>query len=207
MSEEKNNIITEDWTVNTEVITTEKVKKKTSIFRPLDERIKQTIIAQKKNYVAARSSKLQPGIAEKIVTDLAQKFNLEEPQHAIAILAMLFQQGGTARSCDGNMSVIFMDVTVKLTDVRKILKENSCNKSERKLARTLANEIHEIASILEIPGNLYQKIQKQNLNTVFNTEQKIWLSDFQSDNENCPIELRKFILETFKKSTNLKQKK
>jgi hypothetical protein len=112
---------------------------------------------------------------------------------------MLFQQGGTARSCDGNMSVTFMDVTVKLADVRKVLKENSCNKSERKLARTLANEIHEIASILEIPGNLYQKIQKQNLDTVFNTEQKVWLSDFQSDNENCPVELRKLILETLKK--------
>jgi len=110
---------------------------------------------------------------------------------------MLFQQGGTARSCDGNMNATFMEVTVKLAEVRKVLKENSCNKSERKLARSLANEIHEIASILEIPGNLYQKIQKQNLDTTFTMDQKVWLSDFQSDNENCPVELRKLILETF----------
>ena len=41
--------------------------------------------------------------------------------------------------------------------------------------------------------------KKQNLDTVFNTEQKVWLSDFQSDNENCPVELRKLILETLKK--------
>ena len=34
--------------------------------------------------------------------DLSQKFKLSEPQHAIAILTMLFQQRGTARSCDEN---------------------------------------------------------------------------------------------------------
>jgi hypothetical protein len=141
------------------------------------------------------------------VTDLTEKFNLTHPQHAIAILAMLFQQGGTARSCDGNMSATFMNVTVKLADVRKTLKENSCNKSERKLARSLANEIHEIADLLEIPGNLCQKIQKQNIEIVFTMDQKVWLSDFQSDNENCPIELRKLILDSFNKKPEDKQKK
>jgi hypothetical protein len=49
--------------------------------------------------------------------------------------------------------------------------------------------------------------KKQNLDTVFNTEQKVWLSDFQSDNENCPVELRKLILETFKSKKTTKNKK
>lgn len=193
-----------------EVNTGKNEKKETTnytIFSPLNEDIRKTILEQKKNYVATRSSKLQPGVAEKIVKDLTEKFNLTHPQHAIAILTMLFQQGGTARSCDGNMSVTFVGKTVKLAEVRKILKENSCNKSERKLARTLANEIREIANLLEIPGNLHQKIQKQNLDSTFTMEQKVWLSDFQSDNENCPIELRKLILETFKKTPENKPKK
>lgn len=179
-----------------------------NIFNPLSENIKKEILEQKKNYIAARSSKLQPGIAEKIVIQLTEKFEFDEPQYTIAILTMLFQQGGTARSCDGNMNATFQGVTVKLAEVRKVLKENSCNKSERKLARTLANEIRETASLLEIPGNLYQKIQKQNLDTTFTMDQKVWLSDFQSDNGNCPVELRKLILETFKKkSENKSQKK
>jgi hypothetical protein len=29
--------------------------------------------------------------------------------------------------------------------------------------------------------------------------EKTWLSDFQSDNENCPVDLRSLILNTFKK--------
>lgn len=195
--------------MTTETKTTQDLKntEKNNIFSPLNEDMKETILKEKKNYIAARSSKLQEGVAEKIVTDLTEKFKLTQPQHALAILAMLFQQGGTARSCDGNMSATFVNVTVKLADVRKILKENSCNKSERKLARTLANEIYEIANLLEIPGNLYPKIQKKNLDIVFTMDQKVWLSDFQSDNENCPIELRKYILDSFNKKSEDNSKK
>ena len=52
---------------------------------------------------------------------------------------------------------------------------------------------------METPGNLYSKIQKQDLKKSFTLEQKVWLSDFQSENEDSPVELRTMILETFKK--------
>ena len=121
-------------------------------------------LEEKKNYITARSSTLQDGVVEKIITDIQTNHKLDDPQKVIAILAMLFQQGGTARSCDGNMSVTLFDVTIKLADIRKVLKTNSCNKAERKLARSLADKIFEIAKIMDIPGNLYIKIQKQNQN-------------------------------------------
>jgi hypothetical protein len=60
---------------------------------------------------------------------------------------------------------------------------------------------------LGVPGNLYKKIQKCNLNRKFTLEEKVWLSDFQSDNESCPIELKQLILETFQKSGDEKRKK
>lgn len=105
------------------------------------------------------------------------------------------------------MSITLFTKEFKLSDIRKILKQNSSNKSERKLARTLATEIFEICKVLETPGNLYLKIQKSNLNKTFTTEEKIWLFDFQSDNEDCPMELRNLILETFKKRKNEKKPK
>lgn len=105
------------------------------------------------------------------------------------------------------MSATFNGITIKLAEIWKVLKENSYDKSERKLARTLANETHETASILEIPESLYQKIQKQNLETTFKMDEKVWLSDFQFDNENCPVELRKLILETFNKKPRQTKKR
>jgi len=52
---------------------------------------------------------------------------------------------------------------------------------------------------MELPGNLYLKIQKKNLERKFSIEEKAWLSDFQSDNEKCLVELKNLIVETFKK--------
>lgn len=174
---------------------------KINLTSPIGETLKKNLIAEKSTYVAARSSKLPLGVAEKIITDLIQTSKLDTPEQALVLLAMIFQQGGTSRSCDGNMAVTYLGKTVKLADIRKILKANSCSKGERKLARTLADRICEIAEIMEIPGNLSQKVQRQNLDRKFEMKEKVWLSDFQSDNENCPLELRKLIQETFKKPT------
>lgn len=174
---------------------------KINLTSPIGETLKKNLIAEKSTYVAARSSKLPLGVAEKIITDLIQTSKLDTPEQALVLLAMIFQQGGTSRSCDGNMAVTYLGKTVKLADIRKILKANSCSKGERKLARTLADRICEIAEIMEIPGNLSQKVQRQNLDRKFEMKERVWLSDFQSDNENCPLELRKLIQETFKKPT------
>ena len=48
---------------------------------------------------------------------------------------------------------------------------------------------------MELPGNLYKKIQKGNLDKEFTIEEKAWLSG----NENCQLELRTLILGTFRK--------
>jgi hypothetical protein len=173
----------------------------------INKDLKKKLLSEKNTYVAARTSKLQKGTAEKILKRIQEQFELNGSDESLTIIAILFQQGGTARSCDGNMSITVFDKEFKLADIRKILKQMSCNKAERKLARTLASEIREIALILEIPGNLYSKIQKNDLTKTFTIEEKTWLSDFQSDNEDCPVELRSLIIETFKRNKENKQKK
>jgi hypothetical protein len=142
---------------------------------------------------------LQPGVVDAIFKKIKEQFKLNYPDEAKAALALLFQQGGTAISCDGNMTVFIFEQEFKLSNIRKILKSCSCNKAERKLTRSLANEIYEIALVMEVPSNLFNKIQKKDLNRTFSMEQKVWLSDFPSDNENCPAEFRALILETLKK--------
>ena len=165
----------------------------------ISETLKKKLEKEKNFYVTNRSAVLQQGVVTDILKTIEKQHNLNTPEEAIAALALFFQQGGTARSCDGNMVVKIFNQEFKLANIRKILKNCSCAKGERKLARSLANEIKEIAFIMELPGNLYNKIQKKDLSRNFTIEEKVWLSDFQSDNENCPAELRALIIETFKK--------
>lgn len=185
----------------------EKTTPQEAMTSELDKTFLDTLSNEKKNYITTRSSKVQPVVAEKILADITEAKKLDSPQQAKAFLAMFFQQGGTARSCNGNMSITLFGKEMKLAEIKKILKANNCNKAERKLARTLADDIQLISKIMEIPGNLYLKIQKFNLERAFSTEEKVWLSDFQSDNENCPTALRKLIHDTFKKKTNNKNEK
>lgn len=166
---------------------------------------KKKLEQEKNNYVMARSAILQPGVVADILKNIQEQYKLASPEEAKAILALLFQQGGTARSCDGNMSVTIFGAEIKLSNIRKILKQNSCNRGERKLARSLANDLYAISLILELPGNLYNKIQKKDVSRNFTIDQKVWLSDYQSDNEDCPAELRNLILETFKKGNTNKK--
>ena len=113
----------------------------TAINLSVSENLKNKLQIEKNNYVTARSSRLQPGVVDKILTKIKENFKLENNEEAASILAILFQQGGTARSCDGNMSIRIFDQEIKLAQIRKILKENSCNKGERKLALTLLDRI------------------------------------------------------------------
>lgn len=138
----------------------------------ISEELKQKLTEEKKIYNTARSSKIQESVATKILEKIQQKYELETKEEALTVIAILFQQGGTAKSCDGNMSIRIFGKDFKLADIRKCMKEESHPKSERKLARTLANQIFQISELMEIPGNLYQKIQKLDLTRTFENSEK-----------------------------------
>lgn len=191
MNSKKNIELKVPETETSEVLTPETNKQN------LTAEMRDKLIAAKNSYIAGRTSTLTKKPAETILNKLLELTKLQERYEGIAILTLLFQQGGTARSCDGNLSVSVFSAKVKLADLRKIMKEENCNKSERKLARYFANEIHEVASLMEIPGNLYSKIQRLEPERTFSMEEKAWLSDFQSDNPNCPAAIRKIIYSTF----------
>lgn len=55
--------------------------------------------------------------------------------------------------------------------------------------------------------NLYNKVQKNNLESSYTMEEKAWMSDFQSENTDCPMHIRALIIETFKNKNVSKKKK
>ncbi len=116
---------------------------------------------------------------------------------ALVVTTILFQSGGTAKSCDGNLQCIMFGKTIKLAYLRKALAEAKCKGLERKFARSIADDIIKISNKLKIAGNLSQKILRANPERTFTMEETFWLSDFQSENLNCPEILRNFITKSF----------
>ena len=162
---------------------------------------------EKNNIKMLPSEKLTDEETNKILEAITEELSLPKPSEenqirsnfqAIAILAYLFQSGGTTNSCNGQLKAEMFDRTIELQRIRKILKNLGLNKSMRKLARTLQNDIHAISTRLELPGNLFRKIKRMNPNLTISKEESYWLSDFQANNSLCPINLRNLINESFK---------
>jgi len=175
----------------------------------ISNELKKKLTDKRITYVGARSSKLSASAVNTILESIKKKYLLNDAGDAIPVLAMLFQGGATARGCDGNMVISIYDKEFKLADIRKILKEASCNRAERKLARSLADQLHEVSVLMELDGNLYKKIQRTHLDKKFDQSEKSWMSDYQADNPNCPLQIRNLIVETFqsrKKNTPKKDK-
>lgn len=146
--------------------------------------------------IVPRSSILRPSDVSLILNAISQKFNISI-DNAKIMLAIFFQQGGTARSCDGNTTITLYDVEYKLASIRAILKECKFPRSEKKLARSLNKEIYSICKTLNLPGNLANKIRRLFPEHKFNEGDDIYLSDFQANNEDVPSELRILIQKTF----------
>lgn len=115
---------------------------------------------------------------------------------AFAALALLAQLGLTSNRATPTSKVIIRDknnkdTDVKIEHVRHALKPTK--KSFRRLAKTYATQFQKIAQQNGYLGNLYNKIKLRYPDYPISEENKYWCSDFQSENEDCPIEIRKIL--------------
>jgi hypothetical protein len=170
----------------------------------MENDFKELLLKEKSNLQLARANTLPESAVSEIVDKVQEKYSYPSTREAKAAIACIFQQGGTSRSCDGNMTIKVFGKDIKLAEIRKIIKELGHNRGERKLARSMATEIQDICVQLEIPGNLFLKISRTHPDKIFTPEEQAWLSDFQSLNDSTPSDLKLLITESFdqRKSSN-----
>lgn len=172
------------------------------------EEFMQRLKESKDSLKIPRRDVLSKNTAEKILEDIKNEYNLKTTFDALAVIAVFAQQGATAKNCDGNMEIGLFNIKFKLSTIRKIFTNNSAKNGIRKFARTYAEKINVITQFYKLQGNLASKIIRANPNKQFTMEELVFLSDFQSNNPNVPLELRKLILESFQtsgKNTNSKK--
>lgn len=156
----------------------------------------QTLKQEKEKMEIPRSSKFSDSKTKTVVQKIAEKVDLST-QQTLAVLAILFQQGGTARRCDGNLTAKIFGKEIKLSIIRSILRAEGIKGGERKLARALATPLQKLSVLLELEGNLAKAIIRNNMDKQFTKEETTWMSDFQNENPDCPEEIRKLIHKHF----------
>jgi hypothetical protein len=160
----------------------------------------EKLIKNKETLTLANSNTISRSITEKILLDIQQKYNLENVEDALVIIAIFAQKGATSSKCSGNMTYTYDAIEYKLADIRKIFAKNNSKNGIRKFARTYGEKFYDICKILDIPGNMYQKVRRLHPNSNISEQDKYWVSDFQAYNDNAPMEIRNLIIKSFPKN-------
>nr|UIB38920.1 hypothetical protein [Trentepohlia sp. YN1317] len=136
-------------------------------------------------------------ISSSTQTSEAELFNILEEiskdrkcNHADAFkaLALLAQIGATSPRAQENVKVTLNKTDFKIGTIRNLLKTQK--RTLRRLAKTYATEFKDISEQSNISGNLFNKINLHYPSLNIEPKNKFWYSDFQSDNPECPEEIR-----------------
>lgn len=84
-----------------------------------------------------------------------------------------------------------------LKSVRECINSENLKYTLRQWARTNADLIQRICDHYGIEGDLAKKIARDRPEITH--EEKIWLSNFQMDNPNCPENVRNLLMEHYRK--------
>ena len=159
--------------------------------------------AKSDGFVVPKAPTLNSVQTEKIVDAIIDETGLESTEQALILLAIIFQKGGTTGLCDKTLEAEVQGKKLRLKTVRNCMRNVGLPRMERRLARSLATPIYKVCASLNIPGNLARAILNNEAAILTNVTDadKAWMSDFQSDNQDCPEAIRRLI------SNHLKNKK
>ena len=135
---------------------------------------------------------------DKIISKFMALTGCKEKDQAMIAISLICQRGGTNQNTSGKITVTLNDQVFTATQLQNSCKQNGC--TPRQLARTLNNEIFAVSSAYGEKGDLAAQYAKQNPNMT--SEDAIWCSNFQSENPDCPGEVREWLLEDYRKRFN-----
>ena len=156
------------------------------LFEAIEKDDKKIVVSTEEN-----SAKVTSAQNDTIIAEMIKKYNISDKQ-ALVALCIICQKGGTSKRALGNIYANVDGNNITLENIRSILPKKI---SLRQWARTYATLIYKVCAKYDIAGDLTKKITRKY--SSISPEDCIWLSNFQMDNPQCPVEFRKYIVEHF----------
>ncbi len=119
---------------------------------------------------------------------------------ALLLITGLLQKGGTNKSAGSNTSFSFGDYSLNAQELQNIVLSVNNKATNRQLARTLCNEIAQIAQAVNIEGDLANQMKYDHPDLT--STEAAWCSNFQTTNPNCPSKVRDWLVNNYKNRFN-----
>jgi hypothetical protein len=104
----------------------------------------------------------------------------------------VIQRGGSNQKAANAVTFNFGDNSLSAKELLDFIRKVQSNATARQFARSIANDIIEIAIALKIPGDLHAQMRFERP-TLSDTE-AAWCSNFQTSNPNCPDSVRNWLV-------------
>lgn len=116
------------------------------------------------------------------------------------LITGILQLGGSNQKAGNSISFRIGEYTLTSQQLSNNIKKIIKNGTNRQLARSIANEVATIAMTLNIPGDLHSQMALEFPNLT--ESEKVWCSNFQTQNPDCPDNVRQWLVENYKSRFN-----
>ena len=137
---------------------------------------------------------------EQILDLITEKLTITDNNITLILVAGVLQLGGSNQKSGNAVSYNLGEYSLSSQQLNNFIKKIVKNGTNRQLARTIADEIAEIALAINIPGDLHTQMLLEYPNS--SDIEKVWCSNFQTQNPNCPENVRKWLVENFRSRFN-----
>lgn len=142
-------------------------------------------------------------LCEKTIEVLKAIKKWDSNEITFAMIVGVVQQGGSNK-LNNNKNITFEMDKIKLTstELHEAINKATINLKKKKnytvrqFCRTMGDEIAEFAAIMELEGDLTQKMRLDVSD--LSPEDAIWCSNFQTRNPNCPKKVKDWLVSNFK---------
>jgi hypothetical protein len=145
------------------------------------------------------TSSLSNEAAAEVVSAIVKKKDCTETI-ALLLITGVVQKGGTNKSAGSNTSFTCGDLSLNAQELQNIVSSVSKKGTNRQLARTLCNEIAQVALAANVEGDLANQMRYDHPD--LSTTEAIWCSNFQTTNPDCPSKVREWLVNNYKSRFN-----
>lgn len=143
-------------------------------------------------------------LSKEVVTKVIEKIgtvkSIEDPNIVWILVAGVLQRGGSNQKAGNSIVFSFGDYTLTSHDLQNALHTTQKGSTNRQLARTIADEIQQIAAELNLPGDLHSQMRYEYPN--LSDSDAVWCSNFQTTNPKCPDLVRDWLVKNYKSRFN-----
>jgi hypothetical protein len=145
------------------------------------------------------TSEMSEDAAFQIVNNISEKKGTSVTV-TVALIAGLAQNGGTNKGAGSSAKFSFEEKTLTAQELTTQIRKVQENGTIRQLARTMADDIAAVSTKLGIEGDLANQMRYDYPD--LSHEEAVWCSNFQTTNINCPVRVRNWLVDNYRKRFN-----